>query len=49
VTLARFLAINVLQIREIPGQAALAHGLSFAFFQLVHMFVPQPATSGAAL
>jgi len=49
VTLARRLAINILQHPELPGQAALAHGLSFAFFQFVHMFVSQHAPSGAAL
>ena len=48
-TQARFLAINILQLQKPWGQAALAHGLSFAFFEFVHMFVQSPAPSGAAL
>jgi len=49
VILDRLLAINILQISLPTGQAARAHGLSFAFSQIVSTFVPPPETPGAAL
>jgi hypothetical protein len=49
VTQASFLAINNLKLQKPSGQAALAPGLSFAFFEFVSMFVAPPAPSGAAL